>query len=59
MNEPYVNLNWVGGVAMVACILGLPMWLLGAIPGRLYLVMILFFVGMVFVSNWADSHSVH
>lgn len=57
MNEPYVNLNWLSGVAMTACIFGLPFWLLGLISGRLFLVILVFFVGMVFLSNWADSQS--
>jgi hypothetical protein len=55
MNEPYANLNLIGLIAMTFCIVGLPWWLLGELPGRLYFVMIVFFVGMVWLSNRADE----
>lgn len=57
MNEPYINLNLIGVIAMTTCIVALPWWLLGAISGKLYLTMIVFFIGMVILSNWADKES--
>jgi hypothetical protein len=55
MNEPFVNLNLIGVSAMTLCIGALPWWLLGAISGKLFLSMIVFFVGMVWLSNRADE----
>ena len=57
MNEPFINLNLIGVAAMTLSIVALPWWLLGAISGKLYLSMIVFFVGMVVLSNWADEES--
>ena len=57
MNEPFVNLNLIGVSAMTLVIVALPWWLLGAISGKLYLSVIVFFVGMVILSNWADKES--
>jgi hypothetical protein len=55
MNEPFVNLNLIGVIAMTTCIVAVPFWLLGAISGKLFLSMIVFFVGMVWLSNRADE----
>ena len=57
MNEPFINLNLIGVSAMTLVIVALPWWLLGTISGKLYLTMIVFFVGMVVLSNWADKES--
>jgi len=57
MNEPFINLNLIGVSAMTLVIVALPWWLLVTISGKLYLTMIVFFVGMVVLSNWADKES--
>ena len=57
MSDPFVNLNLIGVSAMTLCIVALPWWLLGAISGKLYLSVIVFFIGMVILSNWADRES--
>ena len=55
MIEPWLNLNRLGEAALGACIVGLPWWLLGAISGKLYFVIVVFFLGMLVLSTWADS----